>query len=328
MKRKWLAIGIILLFMESYIIPVMAQDTMNTPFVSMTKTMTPASSSSRGETELKYYNEQNLSIPMSIPCGSPITWQTAIRLTQLEIAPYMNWTITKINVAFYGESACKSIDIRIYIYENGTPTHPGNLIVNDTAYTLDTTGVTTISLLTSVNLCDYEIVWIAVEWYQVQSQPGLYYAWMDTLSGPAVDGKGDWYSQNNIWSETQNGGPDYDGNWGISAIIEGEGVTELAIGDISGPLGLRTNVSNIGADDAMDLQWSILLTGGLFNHINMTTTGTKTLLAVGESLPIHSRVPFGFGKITIMITAKATNTLQISITRNAFVVGPFVLKIT
>jgi hypothetical protein len=316
------------LFMESYIIPVMAQDTMNTPFVSMTKTMTPISNSNWGETELKYYQVGGLSTLLGIGC--PCIWKSAIRLTQMEMAPYLDWTLTKVNVAFSADNGCPSIDIRIYIYDKGNVTHPGLILVNDTIVTLDTTGIIAIPLVTPVNFSGHEELWIAVEWDQmdIPGPPGHYYAWLDTLTGPAVRGKGDWVYLNNAWCELYNSGPDYDGNWGIGAIVEGLGVTELAIGDISGPLGLRTNVSNIGADDAMDLQWSILLTGGLFNHINMTTTGTKTLLAVGESLPIHSRVPFGFGKVTIMITAKATNTLQISITRNAFVVGPFVLRIT
>jgi hypothetical protein len=323
MKRKWLAIGVILLFMESYIIPVMAQDTMNTPFVSMTKTMTPISNSNWGETELKYYQVGGLSTLLGIGC--PCIWKSAIRLTQMEMAPYLDWTLTKVNVAFSADHGCPLMMIRIYIYDKGDATHPGPIIANDTTFTLNKTGVTTIPLVTPVNLSDHEELWVAVEWHQ--NNHG-YYAWLDTLTGPAVRGKGDWVYLNNAWCELYNSGPDYDGNWGIGAIVEGLGVTELAIGDINGPLGLRTNVSNIGADDAMDLQWSILLTGGLFNYINMTTTGTTALLAEGEVIPIHSRVPFGFGKITIMITAKATNTLQISITRNAFVVGPFVLKIT
>ncbi len=323
-----LVIGIILLFAEICIIPAIAQDAKNTPFVSMTQTMTSISSPFRDETELKYYIEQNLSVPIGIPAGGPVTWQSAIRLTQMEIAPYMNWTITKVNVAFNGESNTKSIDIRIYIYDNGDPTHPGTIIVNDSTYTLDTTGVTTISLVTSVNLSGHDELWIAVEWYQFQSQPNQNYAWMDTLSGPAVDGKGDWWFTGSSWAEMQWGGGYYDGNWGISAIVEGEGVTEIAIGDISGPLGVATNVSNIGSDNAIDVNWSILLAGGLFKHINMTTTGTTALLAVRESLPIQSRMAFGFGKITIVITAKAKNTLQISTMRNAFLFGPFVLRIT
>lgn len=282
--------------------------------------------SSCDETELKYYNEQNLTTAVGIPAGVPVTWQSAIRLTQMELKPYMNWTITKVNVAFYGESACESIDVRIYLYENGTSTHPGMTIVNDTTFTLDTTGVTTIPLHIAVPLSDHEEVWVAVEWYQ-QSQPGNYYAWMDTLSGPAVDGKGDWWFSGSQWYEMQGNGPDFDGNWGIGAIVEGDGFAELSIGNIHGPLGIKADVSNIGDIDARNIQWSIQAMGGLLKRVNVSATGTSISLVAGSSINIIVGIFFGFGRINIMITAEAENALDASVTKTAFVLGPFVLAV-
>ena len=73
---KWLTVGIILLFIGGCVVLAIAQDTRDTPFVSMTKTMPPASSSSRGETELKYYMEWGLSTTVGVTAGA--IWKTAI----------------------------------------------------------------------------------------------------------------------------------------------------------------------------------------------------------------------------------------------------------
>ncbi len=66
------------------------------------------------------------------------------------MAVYKEWTMTKVNVAFSREGGHPPIDVRIYIYDKGTNIRPGPIIANDTTYTLDTTGVTTIPLVTPV----------------------------------------------------------------------------------------------------------------------------------------------------------------------------------
>lgn len=200
---------------------VMAHIQQKATFSSTKKTIT-LSDLSRGETELKYYNEENLSMLIGIQGGTgPYIWKTAIRLTQMELSAYINWNLTNVNVAFSADYGCPEIDIRIYIYDKGTPTNPGAIIANDTTYHLDSTGVNTIPLVTPVLLNGHEELWVAVEWTQIELGPDVYYAWFDTLSGPAVDEKGDWFYLNSVWEEFQIFGSDYDGNWGIGAIIEG-----------------------------------------------------------------------------------------------------------
>lgn len=281
--------------------------------------------SSYDEIELKYYNEQNLSTSIGIPAGVPVIWQSAIRLTQMEMAPYRNWTITKINVAFYGESACESIDVRIYIYDNGTPTNPGPLIVNDTTSTLDTTGVTTVPLQTSVDLSNHDELWVAVEWYQ-QSQPGQYYAWMDCLTGPHIENKSDFVNLGS-WQQLHDQLPGVDGRWGIGAIIESSNPTELSIGNIKGPIGIKADVQNVGENKATDIQWSITVTGGLFHKVTVLETGTLSGIDIGSSVEIDTGLFVGFGKIDTIVTAQAANTVEVIVTKTAFVLGPFVVGI-
>ena len=279
----------------------------------------------RDEIELKYYMEEGLSTVIGI--NNPVLWKTAIRLTQDEMAAYTDWTMTKVNVAFDADNGCPTIDVKIYIYDKGTTdTKPGAVIVSDTTATLDTTGVTTIPLVTPVNLSGHEQLWVAVEWNQVLGE-GVYYAWLDTLTGPHVDKKGDFYYLNNAWGQIHTAGADYDGNWGIGAIIEGADLAELSIGNIKGPMGIKADVSNIGDNDANNVQWSITVTGGLLKMVNKTATGTVATLAAGISTPISSGTFIGFGKINIAITAKAQNSLEVTAGKSAFLLGPFVIGI-
>lgn len=292
-------------------------------FAATPKTSTLAPS--RDTAELKYYNEENLSQVIGI--NNPIIWKTAIRLTQDEMSAYSAWTINSVNVAFSADNGVPTIDIRIFIYDKGSSSsRPGAIIVNDTTYTLDTTGVTNIPLVTPVPLAGHEELWIAVQWNQVDPAP-VYYAWLDTLSGPAIDKKGDWIYLNNAWSEIQTGGADYDGNWGIGGIVEGSGLAELAILNVKGPIGVKADVQNIGDADALNVQCSMKVTGGLLGLIDKSATGSAATLAPSGTVPLSSGMIIGFGTITIVITATATNAVAVSATKTAFVLGLLVTRI-
>jgi hypothetical protein len=108
-----------------------------------TKKVTMPLSSSHDVIELKYYNEENLSGIIGMQGTSPpYIWKSAIRLTQEEMAVYMDCTLKEVNVAFSADYGCPSIDVRIYIYDKGTSTSPGIIIANDTTFTLNTSGDT------------------------------------------------------------------------------------------------------------------------------------------------------------------------------------------
>lgn len=293
-------------------------------FASSTQTTTP-SGVLGDQVELKYYEESGLSNVIGITT-SPATWKTAIRLTQDEMAPYMTWTMTAVNVAFSADNGHPDIDIKIYIYDEGTQTAPGPVIVSDTTYHLDTTGVTTVPLVTPVNLSGHDELWVAVEWYQIYDPP-CYYAWSDCLTGPSIPYKSDWTYLNNVWQQLHVVLPTVDGRWGIGAIVEGEGLAELSIANIKGPIGIKADVQNIGETDANNVEWTIKVTGGLLKMVNVSEMGTEATLASGGVLPIGVGMFIGFGKINIAITAKADNALQVSASKSAFLLGPLVVGI-
>jgi hypothetical protein len=296
----------------------------NIGFASIKQTANVANPT-RDQIELKYYAEENLDQVIGLTGTMPAVWKTAIRLTQDEMGPYADWTMTSVNVAFSGDNGQPEIDIKIYIYDKGTTsTKPGPVIVSDTTAHLDTTGVTNVPLVTPVDLAGHEELWVAIEW--TQTETGSYYAWIDTLSGPHVPDKSDFVFLG-TWQQLHDALPEVDGRWGIGAIVEGTGLAELSIGNIKGPMGIKADVSNIGANPATNVEWSIGVTGGILKMVNKTATGTVATLAAGASTPISLGTFIGFGKISIVITAKAQNAIQVSTTKSAFLLGPFVLSI-
>ncbi len=294
-------------------------------FISTGKT-SDLSNPVRDEVELKYYAEENLDQVIGLQGGTyPTNWKSAIRLTQDELGPYSDWTITKVNVAYSGDEYPDGLDIKIYLYDKGTTQiRPGSIIVSDTTFHIIDTGITTIPLVTPVNVTGHEEIWVAVEW--TQPIDSVHYAWMDTLSGPHVTNKSDFIYLGG-WQQLHDALPTADGRWGIGAIVEGGGIAELSIGEVKGPVGIKTSVSNIGVKAATNVEWSIGVSGGILKMVDKSATGTEATLAVGSSVPMSLGAFIGFGKITISITAKAQNAVQVSTTKSAFLLGPLVLSI-
>lgn len=272
----------------------------------------------RPEEEIKYYDPESLLNVIGV--GAVMKWQSAIRLTQEELSPYTGWTLTKVNAGYSADNGQDQCDATVIIYGEGDETHPGAVLQNDTTYHFDSSGVTTIPLVTPLVLGSYNELWISIEWYQ--TDVSVYLALMD--AGPAVDGKGDWGFDGN-WSELQIYDLDY--NWAIGAIVEGEGNAQLTIGNVVGPKGISADIKNVGVSPAHNLVWSITATGGLLKHVNKTASGTSTELAVNVTQTGSTGMFLGLGKIYIAITASADNAEKVTVTKTAFLLGPFVFKI-
>lgn len=290
---------------------------------SMTTTTIPCSPLNRGEKELKYYNPDGLVNVIGVEdVEVPFKWQSAIRLTATELGPYSDWTLTKVNAGYSADNGQLECDATVIIYSKGNETHPGPVIANDTTYHFDASGVFTIPLLTPIPLDGLEELelWVSIEWEQTEQN--VYLALMD--EGPAADGKGDW-GFDGSWSELQIYGLDY--NWAIGAIVEGEGNTELSILNIQGPMGINAEVKNIGAAPAENIDWSILVTGGILKKVDKTAQGTVAELAIDATEAINLGMFLGLGKIQITISAQADNAVAVSVTKSAFLLGPLVVGI-
>lgn len=322
-KRKYQAaviLAFVLLVVGSLPGITTADRTPSTKF-SITTTPTPFSPLNRGEEEIKYYNPDSLSNVIGVEdIEPPFKWQSAIRLTQDELAAYDAWTLTKVNAGYSADNGQLECDATIIIYGKGNDTHPGAIIQNDTTYHFTASGVTTIPLLTPLTLDGIEELWISVEW--VQTEINAFLALMD--EGPAVDGKGDW-GFDGAWSELQIYGLDY--NWAIGAIVEGEGNAVLTIGTIQGPIGIESEIINSGQVPAKTIDWTIHVTGGIFKKVDKTANDIITELAVDASETINLGMFFGLGKIQITITAVAENAEEVTVTKTATILGPIIIGI-
>jgi hypothetical protein len=110
--------------------------------------------------------------------------------------------------------------------------------------------------------------------------------------------------------------------------------TELQISSIKGGLlQVSMDIENIGSVTAENITSSILVTGGIFNKINVyhecSGCGScGTTLEPGEiktESTLESGIIFGFGPITVDVTADASNADMVTASAQGFVIGFFVL---
>jgi hypothetical protein len=110
--------------------------------------------------------------------------------------------------------------------------------------------------------------------------------------------------------------------WGMESPAE----PELAIGPITGGIGLKASVQNTGEGDATNIDWNISLDGKLV-FMGKTTTGTITSLTPAGDQAIKASFILGFGKTNIAISATCDQGKTAEKTATAFVLGPFVLGV-
>ena len=144
--------------------------------------------------------------------AQPYEWKTAIRLTQVELAPYPNWNLIGVKVLHYEDEYQHWGEIEIY--SEGNDTSPGELITSEPYY-FDDIDWFRINLSTAVPIDGNSDIWIAVTWNTTDhDDPAA------ADDGPAVDGKGDWILlPGEDWEELQ----EYywlDYNWFIEGIVK------------------------------------------------------------------------------------------------------------
>ena len=292
---------------------VIAHTSEETPFAS-SESSEVIGNLPRWEEEIRYYDPDTIhAIVVIHTCYLPCF---AIRLTQDELSAYSGWNLTKVRF----KVSCEGFGelwARLKIYGEGTATQPGSIIYKETDLFFDATGFHIIEIDTPIALDDHEEIWIGIQWEIFASDFFEVPVFVD--DGPAVQGKGDWvfWGNGDDWEELGTR------NWVIGAIVEGED-TELIIDNIKGPIGVNAEVKNIGEIDAINLEYTMTVTGGILGMINKTVNGNKTILAMGETVPINSGFILGLGPISITVTADADNAYEDSISKTGFILGPFV----
>jgi hypothetical protein len=101
--------------------------------------------------------------------------------------------------------------------------------------------------------------------------------------------------------------------------------TEINIG-IHGGKGVNVSVSNIGNLNATDVEGHVLITGGILGFIQKIKHFDVENLAVNESVFVTLR-PFGFGRVSIEISAITPNAKAVYLKTQWFVIMYFVYPI-
>ena len=105
----------------------------------------------------------------------------------------------------------------------------------------------------------------------------------------------------------------------------------LDIGKISsGPFNLLSviaEINNIGTTNAYDVNWSVIVKGGVFELINVTDEGYIPILTPGSSENGTASLIFGLGTVDIIVTVCSSNANPVERSAIAMVVGPFVIGI-
>ncbi|RLF64360.1 MAG: hypothetical protein DRN33_02340 [Thermoplasmata archaeon] len=118
---------------------------------------------------------------------------------------------------------------------------------------------------------------------------------------------------NVVWTDSRGSSTDiYYDNAGVPGAL-------LSVQSISGGFGVSATVTNVGSEDANNVDWTISFDGPVF--IGKEKTGTVTVPAGGEAT-VKSGLIFGVGKATITV-----NVGGASKTASGFVLGPLVLGV-
>jgi len=101
---------------------------------------------------------------------------------------------------------------------------------------------------------------------------------------------------------------------------------ELEIIAIEGGMGVTATIKNVGDATAENVEWHIIVTGGLLGLIDVDATDVEASLAAdAEIAPSTTLGFFHLGPIDIEVTAVADNADEVTETATGFVIGPFVL---
>ena len=96
--------------------------------------------------------------------------------------------------------------------------------------------------------------------------------------------------------------------------------------EITGGFGAHVVIRNVGDYDAIDVEWSVNITGGILGRIDHHFGGTIGILPAGNETTIEiSSLIVGLGPIEIAVTADASNAEPVIETKNGFIFLFFVI---
>jgi len=96
---------------------------------------------------------------------------------------------------------------------------------------------------------------------------------------------------------------------------------------LNGGLGVTLEIENGGADSASEVSWTLdIKSKGVFGRIDEVDGDVIPLLNSGATSSVKKSL-FGFGRVEIIATAACEYAESEEITKNALVIGPFVINL-
>jgi len=84
---------------------------------------------------------------------------------------------------------------------------------------------------------------------------------------------------------------------------------------------IQAVIENSGVNIASEIEWSIQVKGGFLKFINKTRNGVIDKLESEENITVNSRLLFGMGRVTIIVSVNIKNEPSIMVKRNMLILG-------
>jgi len=99
-------------------------------------------------------------------------------------------------------------------------------------------------------------------------------------------------------------------NFCIKGLVGEHSAPFLEIESISCGIGVSAVITNTGDAAATDVEWTITVTGGIFDLINVTATDVLSSLDIGASETVKTGLFLGLGPIAITVEATTPSTIK------------------
>lgn len=217
-----------------------------------------------------------------------------------------------VSVSYIGSG---DLQIVVDITNNAIPNYPPATPAAPSGATNGLTGIEYTYTASTTDPNDDDI------WYWFDWDDGTNSGWIGPYNSGLPGNASHIWSDVGIYNVTVKAKDifDVESTWSLSlpVNIESSG-TEIEITNRLGKI--SSTIINTGTLDLADINWSIVVTGGILGRINIQSNGTIDLLEGGEEVSVQTnKIVFGLGKIDITVKAD-----QYTKTAAGSVFGPFI----